>query len=886
MVLALVTHLMRQAVYLENDIAVLTPYLGQMLKIRRRMAASFEVTMTEGDMKEIERQGLQTDTLHIGRPAKASLLKSIKVSTVDNFQGEEAKVVIISLVRSNTENKCGFLKTSNRINVLLSRAQHGMYITGNAATSGHVQMWADVLGLLKADNNFGSQLHLKCPRHPDTPILVSKPDDFVVLSPEGGCNLKCDRRLPCGHACINKCHSTALHNAVLCLEDCPRSLKGCDHGCPNRCGDPCTSKCQVIVECDVTLDCGHHRSRLPCWQSQNPSLVVCQNTVKRTVPGCEHEVVVPCYIDVSIRRCSAPCGTIMNCGHTCLRDCLQCKTRTDGVITSEDHGSCRQVCGRPYTACSHSCSSECHGGKPYPSCDAPCEVTCGHSRCYKKCSEPCTPCAEENCASTCPHQQCTMPCASPCNWLPCSRRCDKKLACGHQCKSTISFPSCANCIGPTICGEVCPSPQLYQTCADDNVQSTIVDYIMMSEYSELDLDAEPCIIPPCGHPLAVSTMDGHMEMSEHYEMDGNMCLKIKDCPKPFSMDEVKTCPTCRASLRKICRYGRIVRRALIDQSSKRFIMWAREETLRLMQHLHDQQLRLESSNGPARLQYKKQDKLDLKGSGESQLRDMNHALNNRYRGMRRLRSELARHSQRVAIEEQPFKRIWDLVKHVRRRQESDIDIPWNPDVVQVGESLRVQSLLFRCDLAIMADFLSMAEANVEVTDAKTQCLELVAAAKDAHLPLQQTEGHLFYARYCVMGRTSASADRIDGIVADGKTHVEEARRLCHENAGSTQLVTGELEEVENMLRESTFYSPMKDDEWKEIMAAMKREHIGTGHWYTCENGHPFTVGECGGPMQETMCPECGSPVGGRSHVAARGVRRAEDLERRIGEMNL
>ena len=53
---------------------------------------------------------------------------------MDNFQREEAKVIVISLVRSNDERKCGFLKTSNRINVLLSRARHGIYIIGNIYT--------------------------------------------------------------------------------------------------------------------------------------------------------------------------------------------------------------------------------------------------------------------------------------------------------------------------------------------------------------------------------------------------------------------------------------------------------------------------------------------------------------------------------------------------------------------------------------------------------------------------------------------------------------------------------------------------------------------------------------------------------------------------------
>ena len=439
MVVALVTHLVRQGVYVEKDIAVLTPYLGQMLKIRRKLSRSFEVTLTEGDVQEIEKQGLESEedqsVAPYRRPAKTSLLKSLKISTVDNFQGEEAKVVVVSLVRSNGENNCGFLKTSNRINVLLSRAKHGMYIIGNSATSIHVKMWADVLRLFQADNNFGNQLELQCPRHLETPIFVSKPDDFLIFSPEGGCNLRCDRRLPCGHACINKCHSEALHGAVKCLEDCPRSLKGCDHSCPNRCGDACIHQCKVMLHpIDVTLPCGRYRDKLRCWQAQKPSLVVCNDFVPRTVPGCEHEVQVPCHFDVKDRACEAPCGTLLSCGHVCQRKCFECKTRRDGIVISEDHRSCQQICGRPYTACSHSCRKECHGGTTCPSCFAACEIACSHSKCYKKCSEPCAPCAEETCASACPHQKCTMPCASPCNWLPCSKRCEKTLVCGHRCK--------------------------------------------------------------------------------------------------------------------------------------------------------------------------------------------------------------------------------------------------------------------------------------------------------------------------------------------------------------------------------------------------------------------------------------------------------------------
>ncbi|KAF2214180.1 hypothetical protein CERZMDRAFT_37555, partial [Cercospora zeae-maydis SCOH1-5] len=48
--------------------------------------------------------------------------------------GEEAKVVIISLVRSNNSNNCGFLRTPNRINVLLSRTKYRIYIISNSKT--------------------------------------------------------------------------------------------------------------------------------------------------------------------------------------------------------------------------------------------------------------------------------------------------------------------------------------------------------------------------------------------------------------------------------------------------------------------------------------------------------------------------------------------------------------------------------------------------------------------------------------------------------------------------------------------------------------------------------------------------------------------------------
>jgi superfamily I DNA and/or RNA helicase len=55
-------------------------------------------------------------------------------STVDGFQGAEADIVVVSLVRNNGESyprsALGFLLDSRRMNVLLSRAKYQLIIVG------------------------------------------------------------------------------------------------------------------------------------------------------------------------------------------------------------------------------------------------------------------------------------------------------------------------------------------------------------------------------------------------------------------------------------------------------------------------------------------------------------------------------------------------------------------------------------------------------------------------------------------------------------------------------------------------------------------------------------------------------------------------------------
>lgn len=40
------------------------------------------------------------------------------------------------------------------------------------------------------------------------------------------------------------------------------------------------------------------------------------------------------------------------------------------------------------------------------------------------------------------------------------------------------------------------------------------------------------------------------------------------------------------------------------------------------------------------------------------------------------------------------------------------------------------------------------------------------------------------------------------------------------------------------------------------------------------------------PMETSVCPQCGEPVGGTNHNSVEGVRSAADLERQFGNMGL
>lgn len=311
MVCALARYLVMQCNYGPQDIAILTPYLGQLKEIQTRLSKEVAVVVEERD-----REALVSHNIGYSATPKRSMQQAVRVATVDNFQGEQAKVVIISLVRSNDEQKLGFLKFPNRINVMLSRAQHGMYIIGNAATARTGELLGDVVRTLSAAGKLGRAFELTCPRHGDV-VHVSTPEDFQALRPEGGCLIACPYDLECGHPCFKECHSDGMHDAVCCPQPCERLTPGCSkHICPNSCGEACPTKCMRLVT--HTFSCGHS-AEAECWRTQVKGVLICNTLVPRAFT-CGHRLTAECGL--ADDACPVACSKALPCGHDqCRRRC-------------------------------------------------------------------------------------------------------------------------------------------------------------------------------------------------------------------------------------------------------------------------------------------------------------------------------------------------------------------------------------------------------------------------------------------------------------------------------------------------------------------------------------------------------------------------------------
>ncbi|GAD99219.1 conserved hypothetical protein [Paecilomyces variotii No. 5] len=223
-VLKVVKYLGQQG-YGTDKLVVLTPYLGQLLLLRQTLSKQNDPVLNDLDSYDLVQAGLlsQASANHSKRP--------IKLSTIDNYQGEESDIVIASLTRSNEKGDIGFMAAAERLNVLLSRARNILIIVGNSKTfvsspKGR-HTWRPLIDQLKANGHLYDGLPVRCEQHPDKTGILRTKEDFETESPDGGCAAPCGVKLSCGiHECPSRCHQLVDHSKMICTKivkwNCPR----------------------------------------------------------------------------------------------------------------------------------------------------------------------------------------------------------------------------------------------------------------------------------------------------------------------------------------------------------------------------------------------------------------------------------------------------------------------------------------------------------------------------------------------------------------------------------------------------------------------------------------------------------------------------------------
>ena len=478
--------------------------------------------------------------------------EGVRLTVVDNFQGEESDIILLSLVRSNNNQSIGFLKSENRVCVALSRAKQAFYVIGNFdLLQSQSRLWNEIVIDMKQMKKLGEGLKLYCQNHPDDePLVVKLPNDFAK-APEGGCQRKCGFRLNCGHSCEMYCHITDQdHKQYVCKKLCNKVICKNNHRCKSSCSKKCppcqqTSEkviprcghrqqvsCSVapedhdcMMECSQLLAC-KHKCQSKCGKAHTKE---CKVTVEKSW-SCGHTAQVLCYQKDSA-FCPISCDRVLSCEHSCQGTCGKC-------MQGRLHRKCQHECSR-ILVCGHECQDFC---SQCPPCREKCANRCQHNACKKVCGELCVPCREP-CTWVCKHHSCGNLCSEPCDRPMCNEPCPKRLKCGHR------------CIG--LCGETCPTD--CRVC--DREKVTTIFFGDEDEPNARFVQMEDCKIRCI---IEVNAMDRFMTSKPDEKGE----IKMKECPK------------CKTPIRSTTRYRSIVNKILQDIEDVKEKVLTNKERLR------------------------------------------------------------------------------------------------------------------------------------------------------------------------------------------------------------------------------------------------------------------------------------------------------------------
>ncbi|KAI2851230.1 hypothetical protein CBS76997_9619 [Aspergillus niger] len=473
--------------------------------------------------------------------------------------------------------------------------------------------------------------------------------------------------------------------------------------------------------------------------------------------------------------------------------------------------------------------------------------------------------------------------------IPCDLRCRKKLtSCGHQC--------------PGLCGERCPDSRLCRICGGPDILEQNVDLIELKPYKDINVDEDPLVFLSCGHFYTASSLDGIMGMSEHYEVEPSTgrILGPKLNHRLFDSGRPKGCPQCRAPLRDIDRYNRIIKQAFLDEATKKFATHASIKFGHLVEEVEGYEKDIIGEKSKFVSDWY-QETVETRSAD-----DVRRSVDV-YRGRgNRLLNKIKEFTKSVAKSEQPFGRVSEMLASVAARKAGTSATPfqYNESDIQTGFQSRGHVLALRLTWVLFWNYDSIysnkrIDPRIKVTLAQvvakqiggllSQCEALTKYCQEAKFLQQEVETRTYHVLFSVLSLSNGEArgNPVSGtteakIREKALKELEACDAICLRHSKILWSLHEDIDKARRLVNGGTFYSCVTSEERRQVYQAMAAQFNGTGHWYYCENNHPFAVGECGMPMEESRCPQCEAPVGGLNHEFAQGIRRADDMDVEFG----
>uniref|UniRef100_UPI00358FF488 NFX1-type zinc finger-containing protein 1 isoform X1 n=1 Tax=Myxine glutinosa TaxID=7769 RepID=UPI00358FF488 len=607
---------------------------------------------------------------------------------------------------------------------------------------------------------------------------------------------------------------------------------GCKLPCDFRlaCGHVCTRACHPYDRDHTAFKCmkpceqkpctlGHHCPK-PCHEPCGD----CEVPIMKIIPRCHHRQLVPCHVEPKDFVCQQQCDQFLSCGHPCQRCCgmaceAQCKQKISIVQPcghnanvfchqKESLPACPEKCGTMLD-CGHLCTgtcASCYEGRFHLACTHSCSRTlvCGHT-CSAACTRDCPPC-QLCCQNRCRHSRCRRKCGEPC--MPCVESCEWKCPhynCERRCFEPCSRPPCNHpCDKKLVCGHTCIG--LCGEPCPNLCRVCNADEVTEIFFGEEDQEMAQFIqLEDCKHVLEVGGLDHWMELksNETEEREGN--TNMEEMSTSTITIQLKVCPKCKTPIRQNLRYSNIVKTMLQNiEDVKEHVRGRNSDIKRERLQLLDKISKSQNIRLYCNTDGSTLEQMIRDASGLPELQ----ACENRVGFLDQigeLRSKLYNFNS-------------DSTKNVDQRLSEYIKWIIEP-----------RSRLF----------------NQELVELQTELLRLSFLSQ-------------LLCRWIIANHgENASED------------VQQKAKATFRVLESTKPFTKSDELfVQNRMAELCKAMPLSglcinESERLEILQAM---HMGKGHWFKCPNGHIYAIGDCGGAMQTSTCPDCKARIGGESHL--------------------